>query len=356
MRRRAERAARMLALLLAATGCLVVTIAASQAAEPGASQLPVFEDVGAWRDLFRRPKVSEPVADADQEARVRLGRHLFFERLLSGSGRMACSTCHDPARFFQDDRPRAVGVFYRSLARRTPPLFDLAEVRPLMRDGRAASLEEQVLMPVLDPDEMGQTAEGLLEKLGRVAFYRRTFAETFPAEGLSLPAIARALAAYVATLESPPTAFDRWVEGEEDALEARERRGLAIFLGKGGCIACHVGRRLTDDRFHDIGLPTSDLGRGRFDPDRASRFAFRTPSLRWVARRPPYMHDGSLGSLRAVVDHYDRGGIDRPSRSPSVRPLGLTEQEKGDLIAFLETLSRPPPETRVSALASDRHR
>lgn len=356
MRQPAERAIRTLVLVLAAAGSLAAPFAGSQAAEAVASATPIASDLAAWRDLFRRPKVSAPVADPEQGARVRLGRHLFFERLLSGSGRMACSTCHDPARFFQDDRPRAVGVFYRSLARRTPPLFDLAEVRPLMRDGRAASLEEQVLMPVLDPDEMGQTAAGLLDKLGRVAFYRRTFAETFPEEGLSLPAIARALAAYVATLESPPTAFDRWVEGADDALDERERRGLAIFLDKGGCIACHRGWRLTDDRFHDIGLPTADRGRGRFDPDPASQFAFRTPSLRWVAKRPPFMHDGSLGSLRAVVEHYDRGGIDRPSRSPSVRPLGLTEREKAELTAFLESLSRPPPEARVSALASDRHR
>lgn len=356
MRRPAERALRPLVLALVVAGSLAVTIAGSRAAEPVASATPISRDLAAWRDLFRRPPVSAPVADPDREARIRLGRHLFFERLLSGSGRMACSTCHDPARFFQDDRPRAVGVFYRSLARRTPPLFDLAEVRPLMRDGRAASLEEQVLMPVLDPDEMGQTAEGLLEKLGRVSFYRRTFVETFPEQGLSLPAIARALAAYVATLESPPTAFDRWVEGADDALDESERRGLSIFLGKGGCVACHRGWRLTDDGFHDIGLPTTDRGRGRFDPDPASQFTFRTPSLRWVAKRPPYMHDGSLGHLRAVVDHYGRGGIDRPSRSPSIRPLGLTEQEKGELIAFLESLSRPAPEARVSALASDRQR
>ncbi len=356
MRRPAERASRPLLLVLAVVSCLAAPLSGSRAVDPVASATPISSDLAAWRDLFRRPPVSKAAADPDQEARVQLGRHLFFERLLSGSGRMACSTCHDPARFFQDDRPRAVGVFYRSLARRTPSLFDLAEVRPLMRDGRAASLEEQVLMPVLDPDEMGQTAEGLLEKLGRVAFYRRAFAETFPEKGLSLPAIAQALAAYVATLESPPTAFDRWVEGSEDALDESERQGLAIFLGKGGCIACHRGWRLTDDGFHDIGLPTADRGRGRFDPDLASQSAFRTPSLRWVAKRPPFMHDGSLGSLRMVIDHYDRGGIDRPSRSRFVRPLGLTEQEKEELIAFLESLSRPPPEARVSALASDRPR
>jgi cytochrome c peroxidase len=305
-------------------------------------------DLAALRTNFVRPAAATEGTAPRDAPLVRLGRHLFFERLLSGSGRMACSTCHDPARLFQDDRPRAVGVFYRALARRTPSLFDLAEVRPLMRDGRAASLEQQVLMPILDPDEMGQTEERLLQQLGRVAFYREAFAETFPAEGLSTATLARALAAYVRTLESPKTAFDAWVEGDVLALDERERAGFALFVGKAGCIACHSGWRLTDDRFHDIGLPTSDLGRGRFDPDPRNRFAFRTPSLRWVARRPPYMHDGSLPNLRAVIEHYDRGGIDRPGRSPLARPLALRENEKVELLAFLESVSRPPADARAS--------
>lgn len=303
-------------------------------------------DLAALREVFRRPEQTATVVAPEEEARARLGRHLFFERLLSGTGRMACSTCHDPARLFQDDRPRAVGVFYRALARRTPSLFDLANVRPLMRDGRAPDLEAQVLMPILDPDEMGQTAKRLLAQLGQVSFYREAFAQIFPERGLTLDTLAQALASYVRTLESPRTAFDAWVEGDEAALEPEAQRGLALFAGKAGCVACHFGWRLSDDRFHDIGLPTNDLGRGRFDPDPSSRFAFRTPSLRWVGKRPPYMHDGSLADLRAVIEHYDRGGIARPSRSPLVRPLGLTPEEKAQLLAFLASLSRPPPAER----------
>jgi cytochrome c peroxidase len=255
---------------------------------------------------------------------------------------MACSTCHDPANSFQDGRPRAVGVFYKTLSRRTPPLFDLAEVPALMRDGRARSLEEQVLMPVLDPNEMGQTLERLLGQLGRVRFYRDAFDALFPGEGLSARSVAAALAAYVRSLASSETAFDRWVEGDESALGESERRGFALFVGKAGCVACHAGWRLTDDDFHDIGLPDEDRGRGALFPDvEAWRHAFRTPSLRGVAARPPYMHDGSLRSLEAVIDHYDRGGVDRPSRSARVRPLGLGPDEKADLRAFLESVSRP---------------
>ena len=327
----------------------LVVAAASKPAEPrdgpaaARPQLGSDEavDLEVWRETFRRP--SEPVfADGTEDPLVRLGRHLFFERLLSGTGRMACSTCHDPANSFQDGRPRAVGVFYKTLSRRTPPLFDLAEVPALMRDGRARSLEEQVLMPVLDPNEMGQTLERLLEQLGRVRFYRDAFDTLFPGEGPSARSIAAALAAYVRSLTSPETAFDRWVEGDESALDDSERRGFMLFVGKAGCVACHGGWRLTDDDFHDIGLPDRDRGRGALFPDvEVWQHAFRTPSLRWVAARPPYMHDGSLRSLEAVIDHYDRGGVDRPSRSSRMRPLGLRPEEKADLRAFLVSVSRP---------------
>ena len=146
------------------------------------------------------------------------------------------------------------------------------------------------------------------------------------------------------TLRSPPTRFDRWIRGDAKALSRAERNGFQLFNGKAQCAVCHSGWRFTDEGFRDIGLADgSDLGRGRIKPQIESlTFAFKTPTLRGVAERAPYMHDGSLPTLEAVVEHYDRGGNPRPSLSPDIFPLHLAEQEKADLVAFLRALSPDP--------------
>ena len=129
------------------------------------------------------------------------------------------------------------------------------------------------------------------------------------------------------------------VAGDEAAITDAAKRGFALFAGKAGCSACHVGWRFTDDHFHDIGTTTTDEGRGREVKDATLNFAFKTPTLRSVALRPPYMHDASIATLADVVRHYEKGGIDRPSRSPMMLPIRLTDRERLDLVAFMETLT-----------------
>ena len=150
--------------------------------------------------------------------------------------------------------------------------------------------------------------------------------------------IAQAVATFERTIEPARAPFDRWVEGDEAAIPESAKRGFALFTGKAACFACHSGWRFTDDNFHDIGINSTDQGRGPVVKDEALNFAFKTPTLRSVALRAPYMHDASLATLGDVVRHYEKGGTARPSRSPLMRPIQLTDQERLDLVAFMETL------------------
>ena len=157
---------------------------------------------------------------------------------------------------------------------------------------------------------------------------------------MSQATVLEALASYVRSLVSPPTRFDAWIDGNAKALRSAEVAGFRLFIGKAGCVLCHVGWRFTDDRFHDIGLAGSDGGRGAVPGGTPGLMAFKTPSLREVARTAPYMHDGSLATLEAVIGHYTGGFVRRPSLATNLkRDLRLSAREKSDLIAFLRTLS-----------------
>ena len=161
--------------------------------------------------------------------------------------------------------------------------------------------------------------------------------------------MAKAIAAFQRTLEPGIAPFDRWIDGDENAISQSAKRGFVLFNRDANCFACHGGWRLTDDKFHDIGTTTTDRGRGReLKNDEDMQFAFKTPTLRAVALRPPYMHNASSADLYAAVQHYEKGGIDRPSRSPLMTPIGLSEQDRLDLVAFMQTLSGVEGENRPS--------
>jgi cytochrome c peroxidase len=314
---------------------LAVGASTARTAEP-------FRLDDGWRALFRRQ--SEPPAPPDNPlsaAKVALGARLFEDRRLSGSSDRSCASCHQPERSFGDGRPRALGRKGARLNRNTPALWNLAWSAQYFWDGRAATLEDQVLMPILAADELGGDWPTILSRLGSDPDTVRLFAAAFPQEpGIAEATIAKALAAYVRSLISKPTRFDAWIEGDPDALTAREIRGFRIFTGRAGCVLCHVGWRFTDDRFHDIGLPGKDAGRGAVKGGTPGLAAFKTPSLRELLASAPYMHDGSLPSLAAVVDHYAGGFVNRPSLAPHLRrDLTLAAAERADLIAFLRTLS-----------------
>jgi len=208
------------------------------------------------------------------------------------------------------------------------------------RDGRIEILEGFVLGPVRHPKEMNQDLSRLPGELATVPTYTTPHEKAFGAGPISLDGIALSLGAYVRTLQSATAPFDRWIAGDESALSPAAKDGFALFTGKAGCAECHGGWRFTDQRLHDIGLDTEDRGRGKLLPDNTlMQYAFKTPSLRNVAIRPPYMHDGSLRTLSAVIDHYQSGFRTRQSLSPRVRGLGLSVQEKVNVIEFLISLT-----------------
>ena len=216
---------------------------------------------------------------------------------------------------------------------------------PVGWDGRNATLEAQAKNSIATGSmSMRETAtpvkvETIEERIRSIPEYVAKFSSALPGKPINVDTIAQAIAAFERTIEPGPAPFDRWVGGDEAAISASAKRGFALFTGKAGCSACHSGWRFTDDNFHDIGTTTTDLGRGKEVKDETLNYAFKTPTLRSVALRAPYMHNASAATLADVVKVYEKGGIARPSRSPMLLPLGVTDQERLDLVAFMETLT-----------------
>ena len=250
---------------------------------------------------------------------IELGRRLFFDRRLSRDKTVSCSTCHDPKRAFSDGRATAIGVAQREGRRSSPALVNRGYGRLFFWDGRAHSLEDQVLKPIEDPNEMDLP---LAEATSRV--------------GLGTHTISHVLASFVRSLLYGDSPYDRFQAGNREALTPEQRHGLEIFRGKGNCAACHVGPNFSDESLHNTGVAWKD---GRLVDEGGGKGRFKTPTLREICRTAPYMHDGSIGTLEEVLEYYDRGGNRNPALDPEIRPLNLSPAEKRALVTFLSTLS-----------------
>jgi cytochrome c peroxidase len=285
-----------------------------------------------------------PVGNA---ALVELGRELFFDPRISASGKTACASCHTPALGWVVTAARPINDSGKPTGRKSQPLIGLGHAgkAPVGWDGRNPSLEAQAKTSIatgsmsMRETETPVKVETIEERIRSAPEYVAKFNTALPGKPIQIDTIVQAVAAFERTIEPAPAAFDRWVEGDEAAIPESAKRGFALFTGKAACFACHSGWRFTDDGFHDIGTSTADQGRGAAVKEEALNFAFKTPTLRSVALRAPYMHDASLATLSDVVKHYEKGGIARPSRSPMMLPIQLTDQERLDLVAFMETLN-----------------
>jgi cytochrome c peroxidase len=272
--------------------------------------------------------------------------------LLSGSASRACSSCHNPALSWQDNLPRGIGENQEAMATRTPTLLNVAWVPKLAWDGHFRDLESVAFGPISNPKIMNMPEPVLVARLSAIPGYVSAFKAAFGPGAITKTKIELALATFQRSIVSGEAPFDRWIKGDERAISDAAKRGFDLFNGKANCAACHSGWAFTDASFHDVGTATGDdIGRGRFFPTSTKlRYAFKTPTLRDVARRAPYMHDGSVATLAQVIDLYDKGGIDRPSRADDIKPLGLSAQEKADLIAFLATLTAAPSTVALTTL------
>ncbi len=298
-----------------------------------------------------------PVNNPQTPAKIELGRRLFFDPLLSRDGSLSCASCHDPNKAFSDARPRAVGIGNKVLTRRSPTVLNAAYNPAQFWDGRAGSLEQQAGMPMLSATEMGMPDKAwLVNRLRQIPSYRQDFNQAFGGD-LRFEQITRAVAAFERTLVTPDSAFDRYAGGEKQALTAQQKRGLILFFAKASCSQCHNGPTFTDNKFHVLGrLPGEERKRdpGRFavSKNAADRGAFKTPSLRNVSARAPYMHNGSLATLPEVISWYNRGGgVGR--KSDLIQPLKLTADEQADLLSFMESLSGTMPQVEGPTEAAD---
>ena len=345
-------------LAICGLGTLAAALSIVSVSAAGTTAASRQTDATSPLAAFRRPaQAPHPTENVTTRARAELGEALFFDPRLSSSGQMSCAACHEPSLGWQDGRPRGVGSGGVTLARRTPTLVDVAWVEPLFWDGRAATLEEQAKGPLASEHEMNMPLDRVVETVAATPRYVAAFRTAYPGAPLTIDTVTKAIAAYERTLVSGEAPFDRWAAGDETAVSEPAKRGFALYAGKARCVSCHSGWRFTDDGFRDIGLASPDVGRGEIVPGvPLLQHAFKTPTLRNVAERAPYMHDGSLPTLEAVVDHYDSGFVRRPSLAPQMTPLRLTASERADLVAFMRTLSsdRRAPVAQARLEGNDR--
>jgi cytochrome c peroxidase len=350
------------------------------------------------------PEVPVPANNPQTPEKIALGSKLFNDVRFSATGDVACATCHAAEKAFTDS-PLSVseGINKLTGTRNAPTVVNAAYNRTQFWDGRSPDLEDQALHPFLNPVEMAlPDHEPILAVIRDDRAYVRTFREVFGtrARNITMNEVTMAIAAFERTQVSGNSRFDRWYfGGEADALNDQEQRGFQVFLANGRCVSCHVIEQdhalFTDHLFHNIGVgindiqhkvpdlakafqvakvegvdvdvavltnpDTSELGRFAVDDQLSSLGGFKTPTLRNIAVTAPYMHDGSLQTLKEVVEHYNNGGVTNPGDpvnaflSGGIRPLNLTEQEIDDLVAFMEALTSPQFEglaTAASAQAS----
>ncbi|MCW8313828.1 cytochrome c peroxidase [Sphingobacterium thalpophilum] len=311
-----------------------------------------FTDIGVL------PPVSYPADNPYSKEKSLLGKLLFFDPRLSASKQISCASCHDPQLGFGDGKSLAHGHGRREGKRNAMTLYNVAFYRTFMWDGRAKSLEDQVLLPTQDPVEMNTPLDTLVAHVKAVPGYAGYFEQAFGDKQITLLRIQQALATFERGIVSYPTKFDRFVQGQADALNDQELTGLHLFRTKARCINCHNTPLFSDNLFHNdgqtlYGTKQQDFGHYHLTGNQKDIGAFRTPSLRNVGLTGPWMHHGNFPTLRDVVELYNLGNpapiqrhvkIDektRPIHSPLLKKLNLSRQEVDAVIAFLQALSTP---------------
>jgi cytochrome c peroxidase len=343
--------------VLVLTACALVFSAACARRQAPPAQVPEWEVVNPIGPLPAPPLgIDSRLADLREPPtpeRVRLGRWLFFDPRLSADNTISCATCHHPEDGFSEPTPVSTGIRGQKGTRKAPTFVNAAWrlSDAFFWDGRAGSLEAQALGPIANPIEMGNTHEAMVRTLSGVRSYRRYFEQAFGAGEITKERVARAIADYERVCMSGDSRWDRWRKHHDEAAVPEEvKKGHELFFGRAGCSQCHVGENFTDDRFHNLGVgwnartgTFSDQGRYAVTKIAADRGAFKTPTLRDVAKHAPYMHDGSLATLADVMEHYRKGGTRNPHLDPKMKPVALTPAESDALVKFMQALTGGNP-------------
>ncbi|MFN0168714.1 MAG: cytochrome-c peroxidase [Bryobacteraceae bacterium] len=272
-----------------------------------------------------------------------LGRLLYFDSRLSADGSVSCASCHHPKFAFTDGQPVSSGIRGQKGGRSAPTVINRAYSLAQFWDGRAPTLEAQAIGPIANPIEMGNTHAAVVSTLKTITGYRALFRKAFGSEDFSIDHVAKAIATFERTVLSGNAPYDRYKAGDKSAMSESQVRGMRIYLDKAKCDQCHEGVNFTSNMFANIGVgankPSPDVGRFAVTQNPKDWGAFKTPTLRDIARTAPYMHDGSLKTLEEVVDYYDKGGEKNRNLDERMKPLKLSAQEKSDLAGFLRALS-----------------
>jgi cytochrome c peroxidase len=339
---------------------IVVVVGALWLERGGPGERPPVVPVGAAVTIaapLGLPDVPVPADNPPTAETIALGRRLYYDTVLSVDNTASCATCHHPDFGFSDGKRVSNGVAGKTGTRNSPTVFNSAYFTTQFWDGRVPSLEKQAEGPVENPVEMAHTLAGVERALRADPSYRAAFQQAFGTDEITYEMVAKAIASFERTVISGNSPFDRYFYGgDEKALSASARRGLEVFRDpqKGNCAACHTisekNALFTDNKFHNLGVGVNtrgefaDLGRYEVSKIEADKGAFKTPSLRNVALTAPYMHDGSLKTLKDVIDFYIGGGNSNPFLDKEVHALDfLTGQEREDLLAFLESLTGEMP-------------
>jgi cytochrome c peroxidase len=284
-----------------------------------------------------------PETNPYSKAKAELGKLLYFDKRLSADGTLSCAMCHHPKFAFTDGSAVSSGIKGQKGGRSAPTVINRAYSLAQFWDGRAATLEEQAKGPMANPIEMGNTHDALVANLRQIAGYRQRFKQVFGTEDFDIEHVAKAIATYERTVLSGNSAYDKYKAGNKKAMTAAQVRGMDVYFNKAKCDQCHEGINFTTNAYHNLGIgtdkPKPDEGRYIVTKNPEDWGAFKTPTLRDVARTGPYMHDGSLKTLEEVVDFYDKGGLKNKNLDKVMKPLKLTAEQKADLVQFLNALN-----------------
>ncbi|MBX3320705.1 MAG: c-type cytochrome [Nitrospira sp.] len=320
------------------TGMFILgTVAAIPAGAGEPLQLPTLQGL-------EDPNTFVPEDNPLTKEKVELGRMLFFDKRLSKNDTIACANCHMASKGFGDGMPVSTGIKGLKGGRSAPVSFNRVYSKAQFWDGRAATLEDQSIGPFVNPVEHGfVNHDEMVAKMKKIPGYRKLFKDVFGRD-IEIGDVGRAIASFQRTVLSGNSAVDKFdIGGDEKALSDSAKRGLELFRGKARCTRCHSGFNFTDEKFHNLGIGwdtnTVDLGRYMETNNAEDIGAFKTPTLREIARTAPYMHDGRFKTLAEVVDFYNKGGVKNPHQDNTIIPLELTDEEKNDLVAMLKSLN-----------------